>query len=541
MSNVVARSVSLQCMRLSALSLACSALVACGGGDSSPTITTGGSNTAPSGSYNSSTGQITSANSVTSFTPTALTSALTQNPSLSPLGAMFGTPRCGVDVRQVQYTTVGGAGESTTASTAVLVPTGDATCTGARPVVLYAHGTTLDKNYNMAALNDSSDAGYTESLMTAALYAAQGYIVVAPNYAGYAGSSLSYHPYLNRAQQSQDMLDGLKAARQHLVNTAATATDSGKLFITGYSQGGYVALATARLMQDKQLPVTAVAPMSGPYGVAAMGDMIFYGRVTVGATAFTPLLVNSYQHAYGNIVTNNMLNPMYSGADTLFPSATSFAQVVSSNRLPVSAMFQTGPTGNATIDSLPAVDSLYSYGFDASKYLVSNDYRAAYLSDAQANPDQLYPTRTNYGLTAVAPKNTLRQAFKTNDLREVFAPVNNVANSAPAMPILFCAGNRDMTVPYQPNTGAMGAIFAGLANHFAMSYASVDMDSGTVTSSGLSSAADNAVRTSAATEQQLFTGAFNPMLAASPAALQNYHGMLAPFCATTARAFFAQF
>ena len=30
----------------------------------------------------------------------------------------------------------------------------------------------------------------------AAVFAAQGYIVVAPNYAGYDGSTLDYHPYL---------------------------------------------------------------------------------------------------------------------------------------------------------------------------------------------------------------------------------------------------------------------------------------------------------------------------------------------------------
>ena len=33
--------------------------------------------------------------------------------------------------------------------------------------------------------------------MIAAMYAAQGFIVVAPNYAGYDISTLGYHPYLN--------------------------------------------------------------------------------------------------------------------------------------------------------------------------------------------------------------------------------------------------------------------------------------------------------------------------------------------------------
>jgi len=77
------------------------------------------------------------------------------------------------------------------------------------------------------------------------VFAAHGYIVVAPNYAGYDTSSLPYHPFLNGDQQSKDMIDALAAARTALPNTSSAATsDSGKLFVSGYSQGGYVAMAT---------------------------------------------------------------------------------------------------------------------------------------------------------------------------------------------------------------------------------------------------------------------------------------------------------
>ncbi len=76
-----------------------------------------------------------------------------------------------------------------------------------------------------------------ETLLLAAVFASQGYIVVAPNYAGYDTSTLPYHPYLIADQQSKDMIDGLKAARTALPLASATLTkDSGQLFITGYSQ-----------------------------------------------------------------------------------------------------------------------------------------------------------------------------------------------------------------------------------------------------------------------------------------------------------------
>src|SRR6202007_2436583 len=110
----------------------------------------------------------------------------------------------------------------------------------------------------------------------AALFASQGYIVVAPNYAGYDTSTLPYHPYLIADQQSKDMIDALSAARPALpLASLTTVADNGQLFITGYSQGGYVAMATHRAMQAAGTVVTGAAPMSGPSALAAFGVSVF--------------------------------------------------------------------------------------------------------------------------------------------------------------------------------------------------------------------------------------------------------------------------
>jgi dipeptidyl aminopeptidase/acylaminoacyl peptidase len=147
--------------------------------------------------------------------------------------AIGGTPLCDISVYHLDYTTVGGANESTTASGALMVPSGgDARCHGARPIVLYAHGTSTDRNFNIANVQGQPNG---EGLAIAALFAAQGYIVVAPNFAGYDSSTLSYHPYLVADQQSKDMIDVLTAARSALPAAAASATrDDGRLYITGY-------------------------------------------------------------------------------------------------------------------------------------------------------------------------------------------------------------------------------------------------------------------------------------------------------------------
>ncbi len=173
------------------------------------------------------------------------------------------------------------------------------------------------------------------------MFAAQGYIVVAPNYAGYDISTLGYHPFLNAEQQSGEMIDILTAARTALPKTMSSATsDSGKLFVTGYSEGGHVAMATQRALEATGAVVTGAAPMSGPYALEAFGDAIFFGDVDLGSTEFSPLLTTSYQKAYGNIYTTpgDVYSATYvNGIETLLPSATPIDTIFSTGLLPETA------------------------------------------------------------------------------------------------------------------------------------------------------------------------------------------------------------
>src|SRR5262245_4610955 len=118
-----------------------------------------------------------------SYSASDLLAALGGNDIGKALISLALSPNCGVDVYQLKYQTVGAKNESVSASGALMIPTGtDANCTGPRPLLLYAHGTSPDKAFNIANLSSSNNA---EGLAVAALFAAQGYIVIAPNYAGY--------------------------------------------------------------------------------------------------------------------------------------------------------------------------------------------------------------------------------------------------------------------------------------------------------------------------------------------------------------------
>src|SRR6185437_1322562 len=368
-----------------------------------------------------------------SYSPSDLLSELTGDPLGKLLLQLTFSPTCTVNVYHVEYQTVGGAGESTTASAALMVPSGsNLTCQGAHPIVMYAHGTNTTKTFNMASL-----PGNSEALLMASVFASQGYIVVAPNYAGYDTSTLAYHPYLNADQQSKDMIDAL-AASQSAFSTAS-ATSNGKLFITGYSQGGFVAMATHKAMQAAGTTVTAAAPLSGPYALAAFGDAIFEGEVNSSGPPNLNLVVTSYQHSYSNVYSSptDIYETQYAQtADELLPSSAGISTVYSQGQLPKTALFNSTPPSPTYASMTPATTPanlapIFAMGFGAND-LITNAYRLTYLQDAGTNPDGGFPTATT-GVAAASPANPLRKDLKTNDLR----------NWAPTAPVLLCGGDSD--------------------------------------------------------------------------------------------------
>jgi len=466
-----------------------------------------------------------------SLTAASFTTSLNAKASGQSLLQLTGAPVCGVDILYIKYGTVGGAGEKTDASGALMLPTGsDPKCTGARPIVLYAHGTNITKRYNLAEFADDTNPANSESVLLAATYAAQGYIVVAPNYAGYDSSSLSYHPYVNADQQSKDMIDALTAAKSALPAGKASA----KLFVTGYSQGGFVAMATQRALQLAGTPVTASAPMSGPYALAAYLDAIFYGNVALGSTAFAPLATNSFQKAYGNLYTTpaDMYETAYAtGIESLVPGAYDFTTVYSSGKLPQTALFSSTPPAAPFAAITPptgtgATDALFAMGFGTSN-LIKNSARLAYLSDAMANPDGAVPSPTT-AMPAANPVNKIRVAAKANDLRGGW--------TGPATPTLLCGGNADPTVFYSVNTQLMATLWAPQVTARLVTVLDVDSDPGTPGATNPFYAAK------AGFAQQKAALIASAGANAATAVTTAYHGSLVPpFCNAAARGFFSQF
>ncbi len=491
------------------------------------------------------------------LTASALTQLFnTTDPDFSKVAA---TPKCGVRVEYMQYDTVDVKGNKTDATGAVFIPTGtDASCSGNRPIVLNAHGTATTKAYNFAEVGNANNEAGPAATLLAALFAGQGYVVISPNYAGYDKSSLAYHPYLNAQQQSHEMADALKAGREVVRRTgsATNVADNGKLFVTGYSQGGYVAMATTRYLETLKEPVTAALPISGPYAMEAFGDVVFGGKVMLGATFFAPLMARNYQEQYGNIYAkpSDMFAP--ANADeipSLLPSTSmTDMQLVLSGKLPASAMFQKAPTGNSTLDALSPSDPAFSFGFDTTHYLVKNDYRLEYLADAQKNVDWAVPYLqgyTNYNpVPATLPEHPLRKALKANDLRGYL----------PTMPVIMCGGNQDPMVFFDVNSSLMKKLWDTDTNKTsATKLGIIDID---VTNRatrqkpvyqtlGFDTVNNNSIQSQSEKMQAGFASKVQNIAAnaaanggnPSQAVAMQYHGLVTPYCMGVAQTLFSQF
>jgi pimeloyl-ACP methyl ester carboxylesterase len=481
-------------------------LAACGGGTTAGGTPAGVANPAPlpgvtRGSLIGQASPVSTdinGTSMSTFSPSMLASFLeaTQKGTLE----VAGQPQCAVSVYRVHYNTVGGAGEATDASAAIFVPSGTGpSCSNSRPVVLYAHGTTLQKSYDMADVVKS-----TEGRLAAAMFAAQGFIVVAPNYTGYGGSSLGYHPYLDRIAQAADMMDALRAARSSF--DAIGVKDSGKLMVTGYSQGGWVALATQRAMQETgttEFTLTAAAGLSGPYALTRFGDDLFGGAPRDGATVIVPLIINAGQHASAALYNTpgDIYEAQYAaGIVDLVPGTLGSSDLVNGDKLPATALF--------AADSMPQTAGYTQY-FGANN-LIRTDYRNAYLADVAAHPCE----GSAGAPLSCAPAQNLRKWLVRNDLRSY----------APSAPTLLCGGHDDPVVPYF-NTESASAYFSARGSRIT----TLDIDD--------TPSLNDPYRTVKAG----FVAARTILRAASgdSAVRASYHaGLVAPFCMAATRDYF---
>ncbi|MFH8343587.1 alpha/beta hydrolase [Streptomyces sp. NPDC018045] len=202
-----------------------------------------------------------------------------------------------VSAYRVGYRTITPDGRPTTASGLLVLPRG---APDRLPALVHTHGgmTARDRA-------PSVNAQGPDRLATA-LYAAGGRAAVAPDYLG-LGKGPGRHPFLHTAATVSASLDMLRAARtavpllsaahsagtdhpEHASPPRRTSLD-GRVYVTGYSQGGHAAMGFARALAagaDPRFRLRGLAPGGGPYDLLnAEIPAAFDGRVSGVAAVLT--------------------------------------------------------------------------------------------------------------------------------------------------------------------------------------------------------------------------------------------------------------
>lgn len=130
------------------------------------------------------------------------------------------------------------------------------------------------------------------------LLAAAGFVMLMPDYIGYGVSQNVPHPYYDQQTSALVVVDMLKAAKYYVSKQSVTLTN--RLFLLGYSEGGYVTMAAQKEIETNaahNLTVTAAATGAGGYDLMGMLSGIVASN-TYASPSYLALLVRGYDSTY---------------------------------------------------------------------------------------------------------------------------------------------------------------------------------------------------------------------------------------------------
>jgi dipeptidyl aminopeptidase/acylaminoacyl peptidase len=157
-------------------------------------------------------------------------------------------------------------GKPTDASGLVVVPKNMTTT----PSLLSAqHGTMF--------LHSDAPSNFPATFSGFDLFASAGFVTVIPDYLGFGVSANIVHPYYDAQLAGTTVVDMLKAAKYYLEKENVSI--SSRLFLLGYSEGGYVTMAAQKEIEthpEHNLTITAAAAGAGGYDLMGMLTTIAY-------------------------------------------------------------------------------------------------------------------------------------------------------------------------------------------------------------------------------------------------------------------------
>lgn len=175
---------------------------------------------------------------------------------------------------------------------------------GKYPLALIERGTIF---YNSSAPSEKKKPAYE-------IFAGMGYVVFVPDLIGFGASKDILHPYFDYKYTATASIDMYRAVVDFIKNNKdLNVSLNDKFFITGYSQGGYSAMATYKYISENEddIKVTAVGPGAGGYKIMSIVDNVLLHEEYPAPALLAMPLVN-YNYLYAKKPLNDVFNEPYS-------------------------------------------------------------------------------------------------------------------------------------------------------------------------------------------------------------------------------------
>lgn len=232
---------------------------------------------------------LVSSEEITTLSKESITTQLT---ALNPL--LGGLVKNAVSVYKITYKTKDLEGKEVVASGAVFLPQS----TDESPMISVQHGTILNLEHAPSKFHPQSEAS-----MFGGLFSGLGYIISYPDYLGYGTTEQLGHPYEHRESLASASLDMLRATKE-LVKSTSSINWNQKLFLAGYSEGGFASMSLLKKIEAEaknEFVLRGASCGAGAYDKTAFMNHII-NNTTEGIASNNRLylwVLLSYNQIYG--------------------------------------------------------------------------------------------------------------------------------------------------------------------------------------------------------------------------------------------------
>ena len=152
------------------------------------------------------------------------------------------------------------------------------------------HGTSIKKT-------DAPSESLADSFILSAV-ATTGMVTLIPDFLGFGASEHKFHPYYIEEGEAIPVVDMIHATMELMEDSSLIWNE--KLYLSGYSEGGYVTMAAHKYIQEhpeEGLSVTASAPAAGGYDLMHMKDY-FFKQETYNQPFYMAYVISAYKTWY---------------------------------------------------------------------------------------------------------------------------------------------------------------------------------------------------------------------------------------------------